>query len=191
MAFVEGLEARNFGNAAERPRDLGESRRIAIPRDEPKQTHSELVGGENWLDFHPCLFGRGPFEFTERGSHSCEGRGGLNHVPWMTQALNCSCTVALGLVFGLRSASFHFRCAPETGLKCDASRGDRGRGGLLPAVPPSRRSSRTRRIRQGRPHRFPGPPGDPYGCNSPRHWRPAGYRWAHRTRFEQRDVSPP
>ena len=49
--------------------------------------------------------------------------GGLNHVPSSAELfLHCP----LGLVFGLRSASFHFRCAPETGLKCDASRGDRG-----------------------------------------------------------------
>ena len=57
MPFVEGLEARNFGNLTERPRERGKSRRIAILGDEPKQTQSGLVGGENWLDFHPYLYG--------------------------------------------------------------------------------------------------------------------------------------
>ena len=44
--LIEGLEAPNFGNAAERPRHRGESRRIAILRDEPKQAQSGLGGGE-------------------------------------------------------------------------------------------------------------------------------------------------
>jgi hypothetical protein len=50
MSFVEGFEARNFGNAAERPRDRGEAGRIAILRDEPNSpTRGSLEEKTGWI----------------------------------------------------------------------------------------------------------------------------------------------
>ena len=72
MSFVESFEACNFGNATEAPRKRGQPRRLAVLRDEPKETESWLVAGENWLDIHPYLYGSGPFEFTGFGSLSYE-----------------------------------------------------------------------------------------------------------------------
>ncbi len=74
VSFVESFEARDFRNATERPRKRGQPRRTAVLRDKPKQTHSWLFGGKNWLDIHAYLYCSGPFEFTELGSLSCEVR---------------------------------------------------------------------------------------------------------------------
>jgi hypothetical protein len=66
------IKTRNFGNSAELPRERGEARRITILCDEPKKAQSGFVTGENGLDFHPNIFFRASFEFTEVGSHSSE-----------------------------------------------------------------------------------------------------------------------
>src|SRR5580704_5234566 len=50
MTFVESLKAPDFGNYTERPRKRGKSSRIAIIRDEPKETQSGL--GWKGLDFN-------------------------------------------------------------------------------------------------------------------------------------------
>jgi hypothetical protein len=56
VSLVDGLEATNFGNSVERPRERDEPRGIVILGDVPEQAQSGFVGVGDWLGFHPYRY---------------------------------------------------------------------------------------------------------------------------------------